>query len=69
MKRLARAVDVAKAIPVNLRPLWPSFKRKPHESRRLGPRRALVSGASKPVAIIMGSQSDWVVMRAAAEKL
>ena len=27
MKRLARAVDVAKAIPVNLRPLRPSFKR------------------------------------------
>jgi 5-(carboxyamino)imidazole ribonucleotide mutase len=28
-----------------------------------------VSGASKPVAIIMGSQSDWVVMRRAAETL
>jgi 5-(carboxyamino)imidazole ribonucleotide mutase len=28
-----------------------------------------MSGASKPVAIIMGSQSDWAVMRAAAETL
>jgi len=28
-----------------------------------------VSGASKPVAIIMGSQSDWTVMRRAAETL
>jgi 5-(carboxyamino)imidazole ribonucleotide mutase len=28
-----------------------------------------VSGTSKPVAIIMGSQSDWVVMRRAAETL
>jgi 5-(carboxyamino)imidazole ribonucleotide mutase len=28
-----------------------------------------VSGASKPVAIIMGSQSDWAVMRRAAETL
>ena len=34
-----------------------------------GPRRAPVSGASKPVAIIMGSQSDWAVMRRAAETL
>jgi 5-(carboxyamino)imidazole ribonucleotide mutase len=69
MKRLACAVDVAKAIPVNLRPFKPSFKREPHESRRLGPWRAPVSGASKPVAIIMGSQSDWAVMRRAAETL
>jgi 5-(carboxyamino)imidazole ribonucleotide mutase len=28
-----------------------------------------MSGTSKPVAIIMGSQSDWAVMRAAAETL
>jgi 5-(carboxyamino)imidazole ribonucleotide mutase len=28
-----------------------------------------VSGAAKPVAIIMGSQSDWSVMRRAAETL
>jgi len=28
-----------------------------------------MSGASKPVAIIMGSQSDWVVMRRAADTL
>jgi 5-(carboxyamino)imidazole ribonucleotide mutase len=28
-----------------------------------------VSGAQKPVAIIMGSQSDWAVMRRAAETL
>jgi 5-(carboxyamino)imidazole ribonucleotide mutase len=28
-----------------------------------------VSGTSKPVAIIMGSQSDWAVMRRAAETL
>ena len=28
-----------------------------------------MSGASNPVAIIMGSQSDWAVMRAAAETL
>jgi 5-(carboxyamino)imidazole ribonucleotide mutase len=28
-----------------------------------------MSGASKPVAIIMGSQSDWAVMRRAAETL
>ena len=28
-----------------------------------------MSGALKPVAIIMGSQSDWVVMRRAAETL
>jgi len=28
-----------------------------------------MSGASSPVAIIMGSQSDWAVMRAAAETL
>ena len=28
-----------------------------------------VSGASKPVAIIMGSESDWAVMRRAAETL
>jgi 5-(carboxyamino)imidazole ribonucleotide mutase len=28
-----------------------------------------VSGASKPVAIIMGSQSDWTVMRRAVETL
>ena len=28
-----------------------------------------MSGASKPVAIIMGSQSDWTVMRRAAETL
>ena len=69
MKRLARAVDVAKAIPVNVRPFEPSFKRESHESRRLGDRRALVSEASKPVAIIMGSQSDWAVMRTAAETL
>ena len=34
-----------------------------------GPRRAPVSGAPKPVAIIMGSQSDWTVMRRAAETL
>ena len=34
----------------------------PHE-------RSLMSGASKPVAIIMGSQSDWAVMRRAAETL
>jgi 5-(carboxyamino)imidazole ribonucleotide mutase len=69
MKRLAREADVAKAIPVDLRPMWPSFKREPHESRRLRDRRGLMSGASKPVAIIMGSQSDWAVMRAAAETL
>ena len=68
-KRLARDVDVAKVICVNLRRFRPSFKRKPHELRRLGPRRAAVSGAPKPVAIIMGSQSDWAVMRAAAETL
>jgi 5-(carboxyamino)imidazole ribonucleotide mutase len=69
MKRLARDADVAKAIPVNLRPFKPSFKREPHESRRLGPRRALVSEGRTPVAIIMGSQSDWAVMRRAAETL
>ena len=69
MKRLARAVDVAKVILVNLRPFKPSFKREPHESRRLGPWRAPVSEGPKPVAIIMGSQSDWAVMRAAAETL
>ena len=34
-----------------------------------GPGRGLMSGASKPVAIIMGSQSDWAVMRRAAETL
>ena len=28
-----------------------------------------MSGASKPVAIIMGSQSDWAVMRRSAETL
>jgi hypothetical protein len=28
MKRLARDADVAKAIPVNLRPFKPSFKRE-----------------------------------------
>jgi 5-(carboxyamino)imidazole ribonucleotide mutase len=28
-----------------------------------------VSGASKPVAVIMGSQSDWTVMRRAVETL
>jgi 5-(carboxyamino)imidazole ribonucleotide mutase len=28
-----------------------------------------VSGAAKPVAVIMGSQSDWAVMRRAAETL
>lgn len=28
-----------------------------------------MSGASKPVAVIMGSQSDWSVMRRAAETL
>src|SRR5271157_5843898 len=28
-----------------------------------------VSGPSKPVAVIMGSQSDWTVMRRAAETL
>jgi 5-(carboxyamino)imidazole ribonucleotide mutase len=28
-----------------------------------------VSGPSKPVAVIMGSQSDWAVMRRAAETL
>jgi 5-(carboxyamino)imidazole ribonucleotide mutase len=28
-----------------------------------------VSGAEKPVAIIMGSQSDWTVMRGAAQTL
>src|SRR5271166_6510086 len=28
-----------------------------------------VSGVSKPVAVIMGSQSDWTVMRRAAETL
>ena len=28
-----------------------------------------MSGAAKPVAIIMGSQSDWAVMRRAAETL
>ena len=69
MKRLARAVDVAKAIGVNLHPSKPSFKREPHESRRLRDRRGLMSGASKLVAIIMGSQSDWTVMRRAAETL
>ena len=69
MKRLARDADVAKAIRVNLRPFKPSFKREPHESRRLGTGGRLVSGASKPVAIIMGSQSDWAVMRRAAETL
>jgi 5-(carboxyamino)imidazole ribonucleotide mutase len=68
-KRLARDADDAKVIPVNLRALKPSFKREPHESRRLRDRRGLVSGASKPVAIIMGSQSDWAVMRRAAETL
>jgi 5-(carboxyamino)imidazole ribonucleotide mutase len=47
----------------------PSFKREPYESRRLGPRRALVSEGRTPVAIIMGSQSDWAVMRRAAETL
>jgi len=31
--------------------------------------RAAVSGASRPVAVIMGSQSDWAVMRRAAETL
>ena len=36
MKRLARDGDVAKVIPVNLRAFKPSFKREPHESRRLG---------------------------------
>jgi 5-(carboxyamino)imidazole ribonucleotide mutase len=69
MKRLARAVDVAKAIPINLRLFKPSFKRESHESRRLGDRRAPVSEAQKPIAIIMGSQSDWAVMRRAAETL
>src|SRR4029077_13532992 len=54
---------------VNLRVFIPSFKREPHESRRLGPWLALVSETSKPVAIIMGSQSDWAVMRRAAETL
>jgi hypothetical protein len=34
---LARDADVAKVICVNLRRLGPSFKRKPYESRRLGP--------------------------------
>jgi 5-(carboxyamino)imidazole ribonucleotide mutase len=62
-------VDVAKVIRVNLHPFERSFKRESHESRRLGDRRALVSEASKPVAIIMGSQSDWAVMRRAAETL
>ena len=36
---------------------------------RLRDRRGLMSEASKPVAIIMGSQSDWAVMRRAAETL
>jgi 5-(carboxyamino)imidazole ribonucleotide mutase len=69
MKRLARDADVAKAIPVSLRPFKPSFKREPHESPRLEPGRGLVSEGPKPVAIIMGSQSDWAVMRRAAETL
>jgi 5-(carboxyamino)imidazole ribonucleotide mutase len=54
---------------VRLRPLPPSFKRSRYESRRLAARRALVNGAPKPVAIVMGSQSDWAVMRRAAETL
>src|SRR5579863_2692182 len=49
--------------------MTPSFKRERHESRRLRDRRGLMSGAPKPVAIIMGSQSDWAVMRRAAETL
>src|SRR5579863_7399431 len=49
--------------------MTPSFKRERHESRRLRDRRGLMSGAAKPVAIIMGSQSDWAVMRRAAETL
>ena len=69
MKRLARDGNAAKVIHVNLRPLGASFKRKSHESRRLGPGRAPVSEGPKPVAIIMGSQSDWAVMRRAAETL
>jgi 5-(carboxyamino)imidazole ribonucleotide mutase len=69
MKRLARDANVAKAIPVNLRPFKPSFKREPHESRRLRDRGAPVSEGPKLVAIIMGSQSDWAVMRRAAETL
>ena len=69
-KRLAREAALRKGDrAINLRVLRPSIKRKPHESRRLAPRRAPVSGAPKPVAIIMGSQSDWAVMRRAAETL
>jgi 5-(carboxyamino)imidazole ribonucleotide mutase len=36
---------------------------------RIAGTRAAVSGASRPVAVIMGSQSDWAVMRRAAETL
>src|SRR5260370_18971480 len=50
-----------------LRPWRPSFNRELYGFRRFAPRRALVSGAPGPVAIIMGSQSDWAVMRRAAE--
>ena len=49
--------------------LEPSFKRDSMNCVELGPGRAPVSEASKPVAIIMGSQSDWAVMRRAAETL
>ncbi len=69
-KRLAREAALRKGDrAINLRVLRPSIKRKPHELRRLAPRRAPVSEAPKPVAIIMGSQSDWAVMRRAAETL
>ena len=54
---------------VNLRVRLPSFNRDSHGFRRFAHRRASVNGAPGPVAIIMGSQSDWAVMRRAAETL
>ena len=69
MKRLARAVEVAKAIASTCTPLSLPLSASPMNRVELRDRRGLMSGASKLVAIIMGSQSDWAVMRRAAETL
>jgi 5-(carboxyamino)imidazole ribonucleotide mutase len=68
-KRLAREADVAKRARPALRLLPPSVNASPMNLGDLRDRRGLMSGAPKPVAVIMGSQSDWAVMRRAAETL
>ena len=51
-----------------LRALAPSSNRSRH-GESVPPAGKPVNGASAPVAIVMGSQSDWAVMRRAAETL